>query len=198
MPRGLHSANPPELSEYGMVVDPERPWLGGYFPDGDPASFCPEVWEWMLGKFPIRSVIDVGCGAGKELDWFKARGCDVLGVDGLPPEHLNITRHDYTTGPYVPDREFDLCWSCEFVEHVEEEYVLNFIATFYSAHYVMMTHGLTWQGGHHHVNLQRPEYWIDRMMQSGFTLLGRDTIESRDRALQHYWKHSGLVFRRTK
>lgn len=186
----------PELSEHGMVVDPERPWLGGYFPEGDPDSHIPELWDWAIGKFKITSMIDVGCGAGTAMNWFQARGCEVLGVEGLPlNEDSRIVEHDYTLGPYKPKRKFDLAWSCEFVEHIETPYIPNFIATFQSARIVMMTHGLYWQAGHHHVNCQRPEYWLDIMKASGFTLLGRETIESRDRALQHYWKHSGLIFR---
>jgi hypothetical protein len=83
------------------------------------------------------------------------------------------------------------------VEHVEEEFIPNFLATFEDARILMMTHGLHWQGGHHHVNCQRPEYWIEIVENAGFDFLGRETVESRDRALQHYWKHSGLIFRRT-
>lgn len=183
-----------ELSAHGMVIDLERPWLGGYFPDGDPGSFCPELWEWALARFPIKSVIDVGCGAGIALTWFEQHGCSVLGVDGLPPDDPRIVEHDYTKGHYKPSAVYDLCWSCEFVEHVEEQYIPNFVSTFKKARVLMMTHGLYWQDGHHHVNCRRPEYWIDRIEDAGFELLGRETIESRDRTLQHYWKHSGLIF----
>lgn len=180
-----------------MVVDPERPWLGGYFPEGDPGSIVPEVWEWAMEKFSIKSMIDVGCGAGIAMNWFEARGCKVAGVEGLPlNDDPRIIEHDYTLGPYRSRRKFDLCWSCEFVEHIEERFIPNFLATFRSARLLMMTHGLYWQDGHHHVNCQRPEYWIDLLEGEGFELLGRETIESRDRALQHYWKHSGLIFRR--
>lgn len=182
-----------------MVIDPERPWLGGYFPDGDPGSSCPDVWEWALERFEIKSMLDVGCGSGQALHWFRQREIEVLGIDGLPPAGDDlIVEHDYTLGPYYPEKEYDLAWCCEFVEHVEEQYIPNFIATFMSAKILMMTHGLWWQGGHHHVNCQRPEYWIEILNRAGFRLLGRDTIISRDRALQHYWKHSGLIFRRDR
>lgn len=187
---------PRTITENGMVVDLERPWLGGYFPVGDPGSHCPELWSWALAEFGVQSVIDVGCGAGKALDWFEENGCEVFGVDGLPPDDPRIVEHDYTLGPYVPERDFDLAWSCEFVEHISQEFIPNFLATFRSARYLMMTHGLHWQGGHHHCNLQRPGYWIDRIQEAGFELLARLTIESRDLTLQHYWKHSGLIFRR--
>lgn len=186
-----------ELNEFGMVVDPERSWLGGYFPEGDPGSWCPELWEWALNRYGVKSMIDIGCGAGTAMGWFRSHGCKTFGVDGLPPAGMDdIVEHDYTTGPLRTRRTFDLAWCCEFVEHVSEQYIPNFIATFRKARIVMMTHGLYWQDGHHHVNCQRPEYWIERVEAAGFELLGRDTIESRDRTLQHYWKHSGLIFRR--
>lgn len=181
-----------------MVVDPSRPWLGGYFPNGDPGSYCPDLWGWAISKFRISSMIDVGCGSGQALDWFSAHGCEVLGVDGLPPAgDTRIVEHDYTLGPYLPEHDFDLCWSCEFVEHVDEEYVDNFVATFRCCRILMMTHGLFWQDGHHHVNLKPSGYWIDLIRKAGFMLLARLTIESRDMVLQHYWRNSGLIFRRT-
>lgn len=193
-----------ELSEHGMVVDPSRPWLGGYFPEGDPGSYCPELWEWAIKRYRIESMIDVGCGAGTALDWFEAHGCHAIGVDGLPPEGDDrIAEHDYTTGPWPRkvrgnrmEGATDLVWCCEFVEHIEEQYIDNFLETFLMGRIVMMTHGLYWQDGHHHVNLQAPGYWIDRVRAAGFKFLARDTIESRNLVLQQYWKHSGLIFRR--
>lgn len=184
------------LSEHGMVVDPERPWLGGYFPDGDPGSFCPELWEWAIHRYKIRSVIDVGCGAGKALDWFEGKGCKVQGVDGLPPDDPRIVEHDYTLGPYPWFAPVDLVWCCEFVEHVREEFIDNFLATFQLGRILMMTHGLFWQDGHHHVNLKPSGYWIEKVRAAGFKFLARDSIESRDMVLQHYWRNSGLIFRR--
>lgn len=184
------------VSEYGMVVDSERPWLGGYFPDGDPGCHVPQLWEWALAHFKIHSVVDIGCGAGSALDWFQEHGCEVLGVDGLPPEDPRIVEHDYTTGPYVPPRSFDLAWSCEFVEHVEERFAPNFIATFQSARYLMMTHGLVGQGGHHHVNCQQPEYWVDLLARRGFVLLEEETYQSHNLTPHHYWRNSGLIFER--
>lgn len=187
----------PVISEQGMVVDPDRPWLGGYFPTGDVASYTPELWEWALERYDVETMIDVGCGAGTALDWFFERDCIVLGIDGLPPsDDLRIVEHDYTLGPYAPTRTYDLAWSCEFVEHVEERYIDNYLATFRTAKVLMMTHALRWQDGHHHVNVQGPGYWIDRIEAAGFKFLGRDTVESRDLTLQHYWKHSGLIFKR--
>lgn len=183
-----------------MYVDWERPHLGGYLKGGDAGSFCPEMWTWLVRKYRIKSVIDVGCGEGQALKFFGDLGCYVRGVDGIPQPGLgSFVCHDYTTGPYEPNpwadgRGFDLCWCCEFVEHVEQRYEENFLATFECARMVAMTHGLPGQGGHHHVNCQPPEYWIQRMKEHGFRLNRPATRRARELVPHGYFAWSGLVF----
>ncbi len=179
-----------------MVVDWERPHLGGYFKDGDPGSFYPAMWTWMVRKYRIRSVIDVGCGEGQAIDFFRALGCRVLGIDGIRQEDRDIVVHDYTQAPFYPHDHFDLCWCCEFVEHVEIEYEENFLATFECARIVAMTHGLPGQGGHHHVNNQSPEYWIMRLGMHGFKLNRPATRRAKELTPNGYFDWSGLVFNR--
>jgi Methyltransferase domain len=173
--------------------------LGGYQPGGDPNTHCPELWRWFVDELGIWSVIDVGCGDGAALDAFAelVGSENVLGVEGVPQDHARIVCHDYTTGPYVPDREFDLCWSAEFVEHVEEEFVPNFLATFTAASYVAMTHGVPDQPGYHHVNCRPSEYWETWLKQVGFVLLS-DVTEAAKRmcAPESYFAKTGMIFAR--
>lgn len=181
-----------------MFSDPERPHLGGYLKGGDPSSWYPEMWEWMVISSEIRSVIDVGCGEGHSIRWFHEHGLIAHGVEGVPQNNPLILAHDYTTGPYIPKRRFDLCWSCEFVEHVEERYVPNFLATFASAEYVLMTHALPGQGGHHHVNCQEPDYWIEKLNGVGFSFSESLTASTRMLCPHGYYAHTGLAFMRTQ
>ncbi|MFZ4600147.1 MAG: hypothetical protein ACOYNN_16020, partial [Terrimicrobiaceae bacterium] len=51
---------------------------------------------------------------------------------------------------------------------VDEEYMPNFIETFKSCKYVIMTHALPGQPGHHHVNCQHAGYWLNVMEKNGF------------------------------
>jgi hypothetical protein len=73
----------------------------------------------------------------------------VIGIDGIwqLSQNWEFSLHDYTQGPFRKRQKFDLCWCCEFVEHVEEEYVSNFLATFQMASmvvgYLVLTGGLT-------------------------------------------------------
>lgn len=142
----------------------------------DPHTYVPDVWEYLLAKHNIKSVLDVGCGTGNNLRWFFDHGCDVIGVDGVPRlieynklPRENVLLHDYRMGPLVFDRQFDLCWSSEFVEHVQERYLANFLASFKACKRIVITHAWPGQGGLLHFNEQPTEYWVEKMKEIGFT-----------------------------
>ena len=170
---------------------------------GDPETWSPDLWRWLVSALNIRSVIDVGCGEGHAARFFQSLGCEVLGVDGsrqakqdslIPGQH---DLHDYTTGPFVPDRAYDMVWCCEFVEHVEEQYVANFLATFSRASgYIVMTHATPGQPGWHHVNCQEPEYWQAHLGSIGFEINKPLTEQSRWVARTGLYAWSGTVFHR--
>jgi len=161
----------PSYGNYGVE---RQEHLGGYWRGGDPHSWCPDLWQGVVKEYGIKSVIDVGCGEGYSTRYFQEMGLDVLGVEGGKEAIRNsavpqlIAHHDYTKGPYIPSSRCDLIWCCEFVEHVEERFVENFLATFSAGTYCLMTHALPGQDGYHHVNCQPPEYWIGRMKTIGF------------------------------
>lgn len=175
--------------------------LGGYCPGGDAATYYPELWTWLAVALDVRTVLDVGCGEGYSVDYFVGLGCDVLGIEGTEQDHPDIVHHDYTTGPYIVPAPFDLCWSSEFVEHVEEEFVPNFLVTFAMADLVLMTHADPGQLGYHHVNCQTSAYWIERLASIDYELDESLTAKTRALAaenldpLNHYVR-SGLAFRR--
>ena len=153
----------------------ENSHLGGGSIGGDAGTYYPHMWEGLINKFNIESVLDVGCGAGWSVKFFKDRDCRVLGIEGLQeaidssPVKDDVYRHDYEKdGPFKPIGNFDLCWSCEFVEHVQESSAPNFIETFKSAKFLAMTFAGPGQGGHHHVNCQPHQYWIDLLGSHGF------------------------------
>jgi SAM-dependent methyltransferase len=154
--------------------------LGGTNTQGDPATYYhPHVWGYLFKQFNIKSMVDIGCGFGYAIKFIKEKFPDVevLGVEGskkvvnlclFPKQTL---QHDYCSGPLKLSTSYDLGWSTEFVEHVEEKYVPNFIETFKCCKYVAFTYASPGQGGHHHVNENTKEYWIDTMQNNGFEYL---------------------------
>jgi SAM-dependent methyltransferase len=180
--------------------------LGGYlrrnkeFPHGDPETWFPHLWKWVYDELDVRSVLDVGCGEGHSTKFFKDLGCEILGVDGsiqaktdsviLAYHHI----HDFNNGPFIPPKTFDLVWSCEFVEHIEEKYIDNFLKTFsYANKYIMMTYAEPGQKGWHYMNCQLEKYWVKKLSQIGFKLEPHLTEISRKIAGGGHFAKSGLI-----
>ncbi len=98
--------------------------------------------------------------------------------------------------------------NCEFVEHVSAEAMPNFIETMKKCKYVAMTFAGPGQGGHHHVNEQPAEYWIQHLENAGFKYEPEITEELRKVAQEDMDKYSpfyqshfisrGLFFTNTK
>jgi SAM-dependent methyltransferase len=168
--------------------------LGGCNVDGDPGSECPMMWKYVVDKYDIKSVLDVGCGFGYHLKYFKDfLNLKVMGIEGsqkvasisLLPNDIKC--HDYTTGELLIDSfNFDLCWSVEFVEHVDASYIDNFLCTFTSCKYLIMTHATAGQGGHHHVNEQGSDYWKKELARYNLEYDETETQNIRDLAMKDF------------
>jgi len=79
--------------------------------------------------------------------------------------------HDFTMGKCeeLSSRHFDLGWCVEFLEHVEEKYISNYMDILKRCKYVICTHALPEKGGHHHVNCQTEDYWIQKFKEFGMS-----------------------------
>lgn len=126
--------------------------------------------NYFISEFKIKSFLDIGCGPMGMVHLAKQKGLYALGIDGDPALNFseNFLKHDFTTGELVLDQKFDLAWSVEFLEHIEEKYINNFMATFKLCKFVFITHALPGKPGHHHVNCQPPEYWINVFQKNNF------------------------------
>lgn len=181
--------------------------LGGYVRGGDPATWCPALWSWIVREHGIGSVLDVGCGEGHSTRYFHELGCEAVGVDGCEQAIREtaapglVVQHDFCQGPFPWGREFDMVWSCEFLEHVQRRYVPHLLGTFAAAKkLVLVTHAFPGQDeGHHHVNCQPSRYWIRQIESLGFECRLDLSLEARQRSLADYrginhFARSGLVF----
>lgn len=184
--------------------------LGGYI-IGQPApgTWCPGVWDWLIEEHGIKSMLDIGCGLGYVMKYFHEKGCDVFGVDGSPSAIENnimkdhVYKHDFTSSPWIPERDYDLIWSAEFLEHVEEEYMSNYMVAFSKAmKFVVVTYAMPGQGGHHHVNENTEEYWVEKFKLIGF-FIDRDltktarTLVPAEGTEGKQFRKKGIVFRRS-
>lgn len=52
---------------------PDQPHLGGNALEGDPASFSPNTWDYLIDRFCVTSVLDLGSGLGHAAEYFHRR-----------------------------------------------------------------------------------------------------------------------------
>jgi len=133
------------------------------------------VLDYLIRAFRIRSMLDLGCGPGAMIKLAKAKGLRALGVDGDPSvrvlsglEPCDLIIHDFTQGPLEIAEEFDLAWSVEFLEHVEERFQMHYMRLLQQARFVFCTAAPPGKPGHHHVNCQDQEYWKRVFRKYGF------------------------------
>lgn len=160
--------------------------LGGWT-DIDIQGLSPYLWRHMIKKFGIHSIIDVGCGRGISTTWFIMNGIDSLCVEGshdaylnsmLPDKDKQMVEHDFSRGPYWPEKTYDAVWCVEFLEHVGRNYHKNYIPVFRKAAIIFVTHS-SW-GGWHHVEVHQDEWWINKYELYGFKYMHDLTIEARE------------------
>ena len=185
--------------KYTEALDPHKPHLGGNFIEVNPSTYCPAVWLYIIKKYSIQSVMDVGSGRGHAAKWFSDQGIKTIAVDGLQDNIINAVYPtvlcDLTESSYT--EAVDLVNCIEVVEHIEEKYINNLLDTICSGRYLFMTHGLPGQEGHHHVNCQPTEYWLKHLADRGFKELSDDSkelqrISSSTKA--HHIKDTGMLF----
>lgn len=185
-----------------VVTSPTRVDLGGNLLFGDPKSYSPLVVEYVIKRFSIRSVLDMGSGRGYLSQYiFNHYNIPIISCEGLLDNCNNAvyptTFHDLTQSSFTC--KVDLVLSVEVVEHIEKIYVHNIIDTFLCGKIILMTHGLPNQKGYHHVNNQPSEYWINLLKEKGYAYLDQDTqnIRSLSQKELHgptYFSRSGLLF----
>ena len=186
------------------LFDPQRPHLGGAYPQGDSNTIMPDVWGYLIVKYQPRSFLDVGCGFGYAMEWFSKNLVHVRGIDGWRrairenrvPGHA--IEHDFTRGPHWLGENYDLCWSAEFLEHVEARYLPNVMQAFRWCRNVVITHAEPGQDGYHHVNCQDNSYWIKVFEEWGFHHDAEETalLRATDRWKAGWGRRTLMSFRR--
>ena len=157
--------------------------------------------NFLMFRYDVKTMIDVGCGPGAMVKLAKSKGIQAVGIDGdhtVAPEIL----HDYSIKPYVPEETVDLVWCVEFLEHVYEEFIPNYMPTFQKAKYVFCT--ASNGPGHHHVNCHPLPYWWQKFDEYGFDYLDMESEAIRDSITtmnlnrpykKQFVKHTGMLYK---
>jgi SAM-dependent methyltransferase len=150
----------------------------------------------------IRSVLDIGCGAGAWLAEYLRLGiADVVGVDGdyvdrsvLMVDAKCFVPRDITQ-PFDFRKTYDLVQCLEVAEHVPAESGRTLVDNIVRhGSKVLFSAAVPGQGGKNHVNEQPYEFWRDRFLERGYRLFDFVRPAIRDEANVEPWYRYNLLF----
>jgi len=157
----------------------------------------------VLRLFPVRSVVDVGCGEGAWLATFQRLAVDdIVGIDGdyIDRDALRIAKDRFQAAdlskPFALRRAFDLAVSLEVAEHLPAECAAPFVDSLTRlAPAVLFSAAIPFQGGNQHVNEQWPDKWAELFKQHHY--LPVDFIRKRiwkNEAVEWWYTQNTLLF----
>jgi SAM-dependent methyltransferase len=175
---------------------------------GDPLSWLPRLWYELVSRNKAATVLDVGSGLGYASTMFQLLGTKVTAIEGLSYNVENAVyptiHHDLSLGPFKPKEKFDIVWCCEVAEHINPNCVDNFLKTIINCRTLALTAAPPGDGGHHHVNCQPQEYWIDKIEQNGLHFDADETRSLRSLAEAYgerkdsHFQRNGMIFKEVK
>ena len=174
----------------------------GIFISEDEMPLCSLFPEQMLSKvvarFNPKSVLDVGCGTGRALEFFISKGIDAVGMEGsaiaraksLHPDRIILCD---LRKPVDLGRTFDLVWCFEVAEHIHSRFTDVFVETIARhAPVFVISAAPPGQGGEGHFNMQPKTYWIAKSADVGFKLDSEATAELAD--TREFYSDNIMVF----
>jgi len=166
------------------------------------ARSASQVLPRVLRHLDVRSVLDVGCGAGAWVKAYEDLGVPTcVGIDGdyvdrsvllMKPENfqpLDIAR------PFDLGRQFDLVQCLEVAEHVPShagDVLIDNLAR--HGRMVLFSAAPPGQGGEDHINERPYGYWRDAFARHGFQLYDFVRPEMRDDPLIEPWYRFNVLF----
>jgi len=158
-----------------MTQSKDTSHLGGHY--NFTSMFLDEL-DFLKHKYNIKSMLDIGCGLGGMVEFANYIDIYSIGVDGDSTlgKKPYVIYHDFNEGQLELDQKFDLVYSIEFLEHVYEQYMPNYMPLFQKANYVFVSCATPGQGGYHHVNEQYRDYWIEKFDAYNFSY-DQNTVE---------------------
>jgi len=157
----------------------------------------------LLQYFPVRSVVDIGCGIGAWLKVFQEnRVTTILGVDGPHVDQAmlvirkgNFVAVDLRTQLSLGNR-YDLAVSLEVAEHLPKELSVAFVMKLTAAApVVLFSAAVPGQPGIEHINVQWQDYWRKLFDDCGYVALDivRPTVWGRE-DVDYWYQQNTIVY----
>jgi len=155
--------------------------------------------EWLY-ESGYRTLLDVGCGPGGQVNMAREVGFEALGVD-YDRDIVSpfIVHFDLTKSHLVLPSPMSVVWSVEVGEHIDpmcEQFFLHTITN--NCAKVIVLSCSNNESNKWHVNCHPREYWIEKVEQLGFKydiellaqMLKRSTMK------REFLRENGMLFTR--
>ena len=171
-------------------------------PDSREHRYDVRLSDALAEQFKGKSVVDFGCGFGKYVENFKAKGIICDGYDGNPyTEQMTngVCKVKDLTEKIILKEDFDFVLSLEVAEHIPEKHESMFISNLHrnNRHGIILSWGVPGQRGWGHVNCKTNDYVKGLFVN----LLGYSNdveleTQLRDIAEFEWFKNTIMVFKR--
>lgn len=136
--------------------------------------FPRNVLNVVITQLKPTSVLDIGCGVGKSLEYLSNFAIETVGVENsevaISKSSMKhkIIKHNLKYELNL-NRSFDLVWCFEVIEHIHPQYEEVFLSTLANhSNNILISAAKPGQGGHGHFNEQEPGYWIKKFKTLGY------------------------------
>lgn len=155
----------------------------------------PHLWDKINGHATESTILDIGCGSGRDLRYFSDRGYEVIGVDisfnliKLAHNHSNrpVALADMCALPF--EKSFNVAWAIGSLLHIhrgdivealsEINRVLNNNSIFIAS--MKKGFGNAVDGNGRYFTYYQEDEWVNILRQANFEVLSIEkTIESRN------------------
>lgn len=161
------------------------------------------TFTYLNETYNLKSFLDIGCGTGGMVELANKNNLLARGLEGddiaIKKSNVSnlITKIDFSKEKYDNQLDiefFDLGYSSEFLEHVDEKYIDNYMTAFKRCKYIIITAAPPKWPGHHHVNCKDHEYWIRKFNKYRFYHYPYESMKCRINSTMNIHKKNSKQF----
>ncbi|NOR88058.1 MAG: methyltransferase domain-containing protein [Bacteroidales bacterium] len=157
-------------------------------------------FKYFYLKYKPETILDVGCGIGQYLTYFKYAGATrITGIDGISGEASLLEKSEFISqdleNGFEQDQKFDVVICLETLEHLNHETSLRVLKDISKCanKQILFSAAEPGQPGLGHINCMPIDFWIEKWESLGWEVNEFDSISMRMLSTFSWFKRNILV-----